>query len=274
MSEEDSTTELAPEVIERAERMGWSPKDQFRGDPDKWVDADVFLERGENNLGILKERSQKLEGTVANLEKQLRRQNETFAEFVERSRKVEERAYERALAELKAEQRKARADGDADAVAEIGEQITKTEVERVEAAKAAKAKADAGEEGSVELDPATQAFIDSNAVWWRRDPVATQMAVTMHEANAARGMSIEASLKEVQAEIQKRFPEHFKNPRRDAAGLTQGAGDVSGAAGASVPESQRTYANLPADAKAQCDRFVKEIPGFKREDYVKDYEWE
>jgi uncharacterized membrane protein YqaE (UPF0057 family) len=38
------------EVIDKATKMGWTPKTEFRGDPDKWRPADEFVERGENML--------------------------------------------------------------------------------------------------------------------------------------------------------------------------------------------------------------------------------
>jgi hypothetical protein len=40
-----------------------------------------------------------------------------------------------------------------------------------------------------------------------------------------------------------------------------------------APKSKKSYENLPADAKAACDKFVKQ--GFMtKEQYVQDYEWE
>jgi hypothetical protein len=33
----------------------------------------------------------------------------------------------------------------------------------------------------------------------------------------------------------------------------------------------KSYSDLPPDAKAMCDDFVKRVPGFTRDRYVKDY---
>lgn len=56
---------------ERAARMGWSPKDQWRGPEDKWVDAKTFVERA--NPAILLERMDKMakdyETTVQRMER-------------------------------------------------------------------------------------------------------------------------------------------------------------------------------------------------------------
>ena len=43
------------EIEQKAKAMGWSPQEEFRGDPDKWIDAAKFVARGENIMPILKE---------------------------------------------------------------------------------------------------------------------------------------------------------------------------------------------------------------------------
>ena len=42
----DDAPPPAPSVEELAQRMGWKPKEQFRGDPDKWRPADEFILQG------------------------------------------------------------------------------------------------------------------------------------------------------------------------------------------------------------------------------------
>ena len=41
-SEENSVT-VAPEVVDRARRMGWTSKEEFKGDPNKFIEADKFV---------------------------------------------------------------------------------------------------------------------------------------------------------------------------------------------------------------------------------------
>jgi hypothetical protein len=66
--------------------------------------------------------------------------------------------------------------------------------------------------------------------------------------------------------VKAKFPDKFENPRRKAA-MHEGGGARG--------ESKRgkSYANLPADAKATCDRFVKKGL-MTKEAYVDAYEWE
>src|SRR5690348_13392619 len=44
-----------------AKRMGWTPKEDWRRDPDKWQDAPDFLERTTSEVETLKERNRALE---------------------------------------------------------------------------------------------------------------------------------------------------------------------------------------------------------------------
>ena len=44
------------EDVARARRMGWIPKDEYGGKPDNWRSAKDFIERGENEMPILRER--------------------------------------------------------------------------------------------------------------------------------------------------------------------------------------------------------------------------
>ena len=67
------------------------------------------------------------------------------------------------------------------------------------------------------------------------------------------------------AELAKRTERKFADAKPTQA--NPGGGRPSPKGGA------KGYADLPADAKRQCDRFVKTIPGFTREQYVKDFQW-
>jgi hypothetical protein len=41
-----------------------------------------------------------------------------------------------------------------------------------------------------------------------------------------------------------------------------------------LPWRQKTYWNLPREAREACDRFCAKIPGFTREQYVSTYDWD
>ena len=66
----------------------------------------------------------------------------------------------------------------------------------------------------------------------------------------------------------KEYPDKFGNPRREQASSVAEPGSQ-----APRPKKGKTYDDLPPEAKAACDKFVRTIPGYKREDYVKEYDW-
>jgi len=44
--EDSSAAGISQDVIDKATKMGWTEKSQFKGDPAKWRPADEFVERG------------------------------------------------------------------------------------------------------------------------------------------------------------------------------------------------------------------------------------
>jgi hypothetical protein len=92
-------------VEERAQRMGWTAKEKFRGDPERWVDAATFVKNGEESLPILRERLRTLEKTNVDLGKSVQ-------EFKKMSDTAYERAYSKAKKELEAEVKRAAKAGD------------------------------------------------------------------------------------------------------------------------------------------------------------------
>ena len=62
---------MTTEVEQAAREMGWRPKEEFRGDTAKWVDAETFVSRGENFIPILRADREKLRGENAEIKSAL-----------------------------------------------------------------------------------------------------------------------------------------------------------------------------------------------------------
>ncbi|NNE36085.1 MAG: hypothetical protein HKN13_12660, partial [Rhodothermales bacterium] len=110
----------APETAERdfeseARQDGWCPKEEWRGDPDKWVDAQEFVARGENIRPILQANNAKLKTQLEQMDKrvnELLQTNSEFKQFAETQRQKERESYERRIKELEALRSKAVTEGD------------------------------------------------------------------------------------------------------------------------------------------------------------------
>ncbi|MDE2106523.1 MAG: hypothetical protein KGL39_55425, partial [Patescibacteria group bacterium] len=86
-------------VEERAGAMGWVPQEKFRGDPEKWVDAETFVQRGEQVMPILKHNNEKLQAEIASLKGELGKVTSLFQasqEAVEELKKFNSEATRRA----------------------------------------------------------------------------------------------------------------------------------------------------------------------------------
>src|SRR5437660_12303101 len=73
-----------PAVEQRARRMGWVPKEQWRGDGGaQWMPADEFVRRSEESFPILRERNEKLDQRLSATENELRSTREQLASMSE-----------------------------------------------------------------------------------------------------------------------------------------------------------------------------------------------
>lgn len=297
----DDAHDDAAKIEERARRIGWVSKDEFRGDPEKWTPADEFLERGERTLPILLERNRKIDDRLGKSEKDnkalrdqlsemngtLKEARDTFVEFRERTANVEKRAYERARAEIIAERDAAVASADPAAFREADARLTDLDKNAPKPAPAPKAPAKAeGEDDDTarredrrepakrteapQISETTKAWVAENP-WFTSDQKAADKAIRLHGANLAAGMTEEESLEDVRDTIEATRPDLFENPRRTAAPAVR---TPTGSGGRQQRGRGKTFDDLPQDAKDAYARFAKQDKKFTKEDYLRDYVWD
>ena len=265
MSEENSDTggevNVSPEVIKEAEVLGWVPKEKFRGNEDDWIDADVFVKRGKEINPILRKNNEILFQKLSAKDAEIAQIRADVEEFKKYHNETEERVYKRALADLKAAKKEAMEEQDHDSVIEIDEQIadlkdskktvTSVEPERVVST----------------IDPVYSQWEIENQ-WVVNDTDLAKAAEKAAEFLRIRGDSSvgRTFLEKVTAKVKEAYPEKFGNINRDRPALIENGG------GGSRPSGSKTYSNLPAEAKAACDRFVKQGM-MTKEEYLKEYDW-
>jgi len=105
--------------------------------------------------------------------------------------------------------------------------------------------------------------------WYLADPkmnrVADAIAAELSQSNP--NLYGKAFFDKLDEELQEVLPEKYKKKQRTSPveGNTSGASRPRGG-------NKQSYENLPADAKAACDKFVNQ--GFMtREAYVAEYDW-
>lgn len=247
-------TENTEPAEDKARKMGWRPQEDFKGDPERWVDAETFVKNGEERLPLLKDNNRKLEQKIANMEK-------TFQEFSEYHKKtIEEtskREYDKAKRELKAQQRQAVEEGDTETFDRIEQEIAaipKPEAPKPETPQQQNA------------DPVVTDWIQENK-WFDKDQTLRHFAISIENflTTAYPGMDQSEVLKEVKDRTQQEFPEKFGNPKRTAPGAV-----YSGNEPPPVKAGKKTFADLPEDAKAACKRYVDQKL-LTKDQYIKSY---
>jgi hypothetical protein len=241
-----------------ATKMGWKPPEQFNGDPSRHVDAETFYKRGQEMMPILKAQNKTLLKRLEIAEKDAKRAADFFS-------KAEQRAYERAVAEIRAEQEAAVESGDMAAHRAAADKLDKLEKP------AALAKADERTD-----EQRAEEFADWGKAnkWYAADPVMQAYANAQAQAIAsAKGgfldrADLDAVTEKVKAKFEDEFPEVFAaaakpKPRNPVEGVPVGRPRSGG----------NTYADLPPEAKATCDKWVKNGIIKSPDDYVKNFDF-
>lgn len=239
-----------------ARKMGWSAPDEFKGDPAKHVDAETFVKRGEEMMPFLKAQNKKLLARLDQAERTAKQAAEFFS-------KAEQRAYERAVADIRAEQEAAVESGDVNA-------------HRAAADKLDKLEKPAGPVDVAAINPteAAEALIDwrRENKWFGSNALMTDYAELEADKMLKAGMMPGPEhLAAIRSKVEAKFPEEFGDkgdpePRKRSA--------VDG--GNTIPPRRggRTYNDLPPAAKDICDKWVKNGTIKDRETYVKGFDFE
>lgn len=231
-----------------ARDLGWRPAEEFPGDQKRFVDAKTFVERADTMMPIIKADRDKLKREMAEMKR-------TMAQYAKHAEGAEQRAYERARKDLEARHDEAVEAGDV-----AGAKRALNEMRDLPAPQ----KAPEPET----IDPAQarkelNAWVEAND-WYVLDDAkrryADMQADLMGPAQDWQGGQ-QAWLDELGNRVKRKFADRPVNPVNPG-----GNRDVPRGGG-------KSYSDLPADAKRMCDRFVKTIPNFTREQYLKDYDW-
>lgn len=240
-----------------AKRMGWVSAEDFQGDPSRHVDAETFYNNALEKLPLANAAIKKLTARLANAEKQISKASEFFS-------KAEQRAYERALAEIRAEQEAAVEVGDLAAHRAASDRLDK--LEKPIAAKTSEVDAEQRAEDFAEWGKANK--------WYATNAVMAAYADTQAELISKRKSGfldredLDAVAEKVKAKFADEFPEDFDvksrpRPRNPVEGVSQARSRSGG----------YTFSDLPPEAKATCDKWVKTGLIKSREEYVKSFDF-
>lgn len=258
MSEEQQNDTPARDYEAEARSSGWLPQDQWKGPADKLVDAEKFVQRGEQFLPFVQAKLKKSLDKIDQLETavgELRAGNEDFRRFHETALARQKREHEETIARLEAERRKAVSEGDGDAFDRADKELMQARTAHLEPPP------------KPTVNPDVQAWLTENT-WYTTDRKLKAIADGLSNDLASEQPELKGRpfLDELAKRVKTEMPHKFTTQR---VTTTENHGG-NGARG----KQQRGYEALPAEAKAACDRFVKTIPGFTKEAYLSSYDWE
>jgi len=275
----------AAALVTEATSMGWSPLEGWRGDPEKWIDAETFVARGREVLPILRANNKHLQAKVDTLSGQLDKVTEQLTSSQDAIEALKEfnsaatlQEAERTKSDLVASLKQARTDGDVDTEITLREQIDEVS----EVIKASKIDEEAGkpkpksngEDKGPKISPETKAAFEAwqaKNTWFGTDVRRTRLATAISDelradpANAA--LLGEAFMDKVAEEVEKTIG--------GSNGSRTNTDKVEGSRGGSGGRSSggKSYADLPADAKEACSYYSKRLVGEGRA-YKTEAEWQ
>lgn len=263
--------EILGAVETEARQFGWVPKEDFKGNEDDWKDAETFVKRGKEINGFLRNDLEKIKGLVKTEREahaaEIKEIQSTIEEFKKYHNETETRAYKRALDDLKNQKAVAIEQGDGSLVVDIDEQIQNIK----EAQRSNETSKTLKKEVPVNngVHPLFNTWVKEN-LWYKADAELKALAdIIADEVGSAnpelQGMPFYEEVTKLVKEAQ---PEKFQNPARKNSSVSSSSDGRSPST-----NKKKGYNDLPTEAKAACDKFVKQKL-MTQEQYVAEYDWE
>lgn len=282
-STEGAESEPNPEMEARALKMGWTPKDRFRGDPENFVDAEEFVRRGEEFLPFLKSNNKALQKELNELKGTVASQANTLKANAEAMETLKKHNTEAAVRKVK-EQRKetrlqieaARKEDKPELVVELQEQLDEQEDALRKAAedepepeptgRKAAPRSNGKDDTDYTKSPEFQQFLEDNP-WWNTDKRARAVSLTIGQELAAAGELADMTPTERFEKIAEETKKYLRmgEPSRRTSKVDNGSSEHDDGAnahgGGGRRNGQKGYAELPADAKAACENDAMRLVG-------------
>ncbi len=275
------------DVTGLASRLGWKPKEEWRGAEDKWLDAPDYIGEFEREAPKIKERVRTQKEMLAQLAERQRKQDEMMTEvltanreLLQNQRDANRRGFDYRRSEIDQAIERAAAEADAPAVKQLIAERDAFDKLRPAAPAEAKPVTQATNEGGAGQQPQLSPTLTQ---WMRDNPwfgfekgkdramsgYAQQLNQEVHEENPH--MTEAEQLAEVRTRLEKEFPHKFENPARKTAASVASPG-AQGARFSGGRAKPKTEADLPAEDRSVMERLVRNKV-LTKEQYLKDYQW-
>lgn len=269
---EEFVDDSSAEEMTKAKSMGWKEPKEWKGSPPKngFVRAKEYLERAETVIPIMRAENKKLKDELDAARADLKSFKDETSRTVAKMAQMSKVALDRQRQQLEDKYSAA-----IEAATEVGdkEQVRKLrQAEREDLAKfdeASDIKEEKKEEAKKDVNGALPkdvqetigAWIADNN-WYSTDAEMQALANAYHGRMLKEkpGLTLTENLEETRKYIAKRFPEKFaaEEEADEEDEKPSRTSRVEGGSRSASGSSKSKYSQLPADAKSQCDKFIKE----------------
>lgn len=223
----------------RAREMGWVPAEDFEGDPQEWVTAEVFVAR------------KPLFDTLSKKNKEVKELRKAVEQLQTHYAKVEEHAYKRAIEDLRMQKKVAIREQDFEVAEELDEKIDELREQQMKAA---------FKPQPLQPPPEIDQWMSENK-WYVTDPELKQYADIIGKGLIGSGKDPGEVLETVTKEVKARFPDKFRNPNRDKAP------SVETKPNGKPPTKGKDYVELTDDERKSMNTFIK-MGVMSKEEYI------
>jgi hypothetical protein len=239
---------------EEAGRKGWVPKDKFKGDPSKWVDAKTFNARGERfainlqrEVETLKAKLESFEGTKA-----------AFVKFHEEAMAKKDAEIKEAISALRVQRTQAIREGEDELAVQLEDRIELLRDQQKEV-KALPATSEAKAAPNLE-DPLLVEWIEDGNQWFQDEPKLRDYALAVGEDLLKKGETLRGRkfLDKVTAIMAEEFPRKFRQQQPATSRASAVEGGSSGRSANTGGAGGRTERDLPAEDRALMRQFIAE----------------
>jgi len=249
-------------VEDQARALGWKPEEEYTGKPEKWTDAEKFLEVHGKNNGALRKALEKQAAELLELKKQMGGLDAAHKKIFDIQIKKAKEEFDQQIAFLKAQRKEAVRSGEYDAVDELDEQIEKAKLRGPDIPEIETPKQP--QQQDWRENPILVKWAEKNT-WFEKDEdmslYAGTLGVQIRKDNPS--ISFQEVLDRVEERVKKAFPHKFKSGE-DRASRVEGSSTSSQNKG-----EVGTYASLNKAEKEACDEAVE--AGMKQKDWLKLY---
>lgn len=234
-----------------AQKGGWVPKEEWKGDEEQWKPAQQFVEDGEKTLPLFKAKVEKELGELKGELKDAKKANAEFGDFFRDFKARQEKETADLREQLVAKRQQAIDESDGQAFTTADKELRELDAQPVQT-----------------FPPETKQWLQENPWYETNDDLAIYadgVADRLVQQGYVGGSK--AYWDELTTRVKDRFPDEFENKQRQRPPSVEDASET-------VESKPKTYAALPKDAKDACDDFIKQGIFKDRDEYVAAYDWE